>query len=91
MKGALEENMSGKTRRQSNFASSLNEFFTKERVVGGEKMNRSAGMTKPDSLSLSGPWPPKPCSGLGRAGRGEPSSHSVQQSKYCLVDFAKRK
>ena len=83
--------MRGKTRRLSNFASSLNGFFTKERVVGREKMSRTAGMTKPDSLSLSGPWPPRPCSGLGRVWSGEPSNHSVQQSKYCLVDFAKRK
>ena len=66
--------MRGKTRRQSNLASSLNEFFTKERVVGAEKMSRSAGMTKPDSLSLGGPWPPRPCSGLGRVGSGEPSN-----------------
>ena len=32
--------MRGKTRRLSNFASSLNGFFTKERVVGREKMSR---------------------------------------------------
>ena len=43
MRGALKENMSGKTRRQSNFASSLYEFFAKERVAGGGKMSRSAG------------------------------------------------
>ena len=43
MRGALKENMSGKTRRQSNFASSLYEFFAKDRVAGGGKMSRSVG------------------------------------------------